>query len=86
MFMIVSYPWPVASAHVELSGRQPGGAAMHHLGVTEDSICHCARHVEDLVCWTGQERLRCVWYQLRLAVSDTYRRCRRITEPELRQP
>jgi hypothetical protein len=53
MFMIVSYPWPIASAHVELSGRQRAAVATQHPGATEDSICHRARHVEDLLSWTG---------------------------------
>lgn len=25
MFMVVGFPWPVASAHVELTGRKPTG-------------------------------------------------------------
>ena len=39
MFMIVSYPWPVASAHVQLpgKGRQAPGRKPHdqHQPVTE---------------------------------------------------
>jgi hypothetical protein len=36
MFMVVSYPWPVASAHVALTGvrRQ----AMHKQETTEDAV------------------------------------------------
>jgi hypothetical protein len=62
MFMIVSYPWPVASAHVHLDGR--------HADVCESTNEQQAWRAEDLVHWTGREWLRFSWYRLRLTVRD----------------
>ena len=43
---------------------------------------HQARHVEELVCWTCGERLRFLWYRLRLTVNAMNYAVRRM--PELR--
>lgn len=39
-----------------------------------------ARHAEDLVCWTCRERLRFLWYRLRLTVHEMNYAARRMTE------
>jgi hypothetical protein len=63
MSMIVSYPWPVAWAHAQLVGHNPDAH--------EDKSKHQTPCPEELVRWTGRERLRFTWYRLRLAVQDT---------------
>jgi len=67
MFMIVTYPWPVASAHVELTGPQRPDPAASQRDAFE---LRADRHVEAMVSWTGPERLRFHWYQLRIAIND----------------
>jgi len=70
MFIIVTYPWPVASAHVELTGLNRRVPAVTDLAATGDTIGLRARHLEQIICWTDQERLRFQWYRLRIAVND----------------
>jgi hypothetical protein len=62
MFNIVSYPWPLAWAHAQLTGHNPDAA--------EDKREHRTPRPEELVRWTGPERLRFTWYRFRLAVRD----------------
>jgi hypothetical protein len=38
------------------------------------------RHLERTVSWTGHERLRCLWYRLRLAVAEMNYATRRMVE------
>jgi hypothetical protein len=38
------------------------------------------RHLEELVSWTGPERLRCLWYRLRLTVAEMNYATRRTVE------
>jgi len=38
------------------------------------------RHVERMVSWTGRERLRCLWYRLRLTVAEMNYATRRTVE------
>jgi hypothetical protein len=38
------------------------------------------RHLEKTVSWTGRERLRCLWYRLRLTVQEMNYATRRIVE------
>jgi hypothetical protein len=71
MFMIVSYPWPVASAYDDLPCDTPvdvscpaGDATLRGLGV---------QPVEELVRWTALEHVRLRWYRLRLAVGELRR-------------
>lgn len=70
MFMIVTYPWPVPSAHVELTGIKSPDATRS----CGDTIGQRARDLEDMVCWTDWERLAIKWCRLRLAISDMRRR------------
>jgi len=74
MFMIVTYPWPVASAHVELTGPNRRDPAASDPGTAGDTIDQRARHIEQMIRWTDRERLRFQWYRLRIAINDTCRR------------
>lgn len=38
------------------------------------------RQLEETVSWTGPERLRCLWYRLRLTVADMNYATRRVVE------
>ena len=38
------------------------------------------RQLERTVSWTGRERLRCLWYRLRLTVAEMNHATRRIVE------
>ena len=38
------------------------------------------RHLEKMVSWTGRERLRCLWYRLRLTVAEMNYATRRTVE------
>ena len=38
------------------------------------------RHLEKTVSWTGSERLRCLWYRLRLTVAEMNYATRRTVE------
>ncbi len=76
MFMIITYPWPVASANVELTGpRRPDSAASDTWAPREPLTS--ARHVEQVIGWSHGERLRFQWYRFRIAVNDAWRRSRR---------
>jgi hypothetical protein len=55
---------------------------MNHPGITE----HQVRRAEELVCWTGRERLRFLWYRLRLTVREMSYASRRMTELQMRLP
>jgi hypothetical protein len=44
------------------------------------------RRLERMVAWTPGERLRCLWYRLRLEVSDYHYVARRVVELQLRLP
>jgi len=77
MFMIVTYPWPVASAHVELTGPQPPDPAISDPGAAEDAVDQRARHIEQMICWADREWLRLHWYRFRIAVNDACRRSAR---------
>ena len=49
---------------------------MNHPHTTE----HQAQHAEELVSWTGRERLRFLWYRLRLTISEMNYATRRMVE------
>jgi len=71
MFVLVTYPWPVASAHVELTGpKPPTDADASHRRAIDDGVEQRARGIEEMVSWTDLERLRLQWYRLRLAIAD----------------
>ena len=61
MFVIVTYPWPVASAHVELTGPQPRDPAVSDTVGNGDTLDQRVRHMEQMIRWTDRERLRFQW-------------------------
>ena len=79
MFMNATYRWPVASAHVELSGPQSLDPAMSDTSAAEYTIDQRARHIEQMIRWTDRERLRLQWYRIRIAINDACRRPVRAT-------
>jgi hypothetical protein len=44
------------------------------------------RQLERTVAWTTRERLRCLWYRLRLEISDYDYAARRVIELQMRLP
>jgi hypothetical protein len=52
-------------------GPAPGQADLVH-----------RRHLEKTVSWTGPERLRCLWYRLRLTVAEMNYATRRAVESQ----
>lgn len=70
MFMVITYPWPVASAYVELTGPQQQHAAATHADASEDGIQRCSWHLEEIVRLSDRERLRFQWYRLRIAIAE----------------
>jgi hypothetical protein len=44
------------------------------------------QRAEELVSWTGRERLRFLWYRLRLTISEMNYASRRIVELQTGQP
>jgi hypothetical protein len=44
------------------------------------------RQLEKSVSWTGRERLRCLWYRLRLTVQEMNYATRRLVELQSRLP
>jgi hypothetical protein len=44
------------------------------------------RQLEQSVSWTGRERLRCLWYRLRLTVHEMNYATRRVVELQMRLP
>jgi hypothetical protein len=55
---------------------------MNHPDTTE----HQGQRAEELVSWTGRERLRFLWYRLRLTVSEMNYATRRMVELQMRLP
>ena len=47
---------------------------------------HQVWHVEELVCWTTRERLRFLWYRLRMTVHQMNHAARRMAELRRRLP
>ena len=69
---------PPAPDH-ERPGRlpAPGMAAVTSPGSAD--LVH-RRQLEKSVSWTGRERLRCLWYRLRLTVAEMNSATRRTVE------
>jgi len=44
------------------------------------------RQLEKTVAWTGPERVRCLWYRLRLTIAEMNYAIRRMTEQQMRLP
>src|SRR6266487_4617 len=60
---------PPATGAPAMTGPAPGPADLIH-----------RRHLEKTVSWTGRERLRCLWYRLRLTVAEMNYATRRVVE------
>jgi len=62
-------------------GRWPetGAAAEPSPALGSADLPH-RRHLEKTVSWTGPERLRCLWYRLRLTVAEMNYATRRTVE------
>jgi len=50
--------------------------------ITEQQL----QHAEELVSWTGRERVRLLWYRLRLTVHEMNYAVQRMTELQSRLP
>ena len=57
----------------------PGTAAMASPAPGSADLVH-RRQLEKSVCWSGRERLRCLWYRLRLTVAEMNYATRRMVE------
>jgi len=44
------------------------------------------RELEKTVSWTGPERLRCLWYRLRLTIAEMNYATHRLVEQQMRLP
>jgi hypothetical protein len=55
---------------------------MNHPDLSE----HQVKRAEELVSWTGRERLRFLWYRLRLTIAEMNYASRRIVELQMRLP
>jgi hypothetical protein len=51
-----------------------------------DSTEHRVQRAEELVSWTGRERLRFLWYRLRLTISEMNYASRRMVELQMALP
>lgn len=78
----------LASNHgTAVASRKPAppernGPAMNR----PDSTEHRMPSAEELVCWTGRERFRFLWYRLRLTISEINYAQRRLFELQTRLP
>ena len=60
-------------------GPQKGAAGQPGPAPGSTDLSH-RRHLEKTVSWTGRERLRCLWYRLRLTVAEMNYATRRTVE------
>jgi hypothetical protein len=67
MFMFVAYPWPVPSANAYPAGLRPPAVGTVQAGAMVETGTLRGWQVEEIVGWTRRERLRLLWYRLRLA-------------------
>jgi hypothetical protein len=86
MFMIVTYPWPVPWAHADATGLTAALAARQQAEATEETGTLRPSQVEHMVCWTRRERLRLLWYRLRLATGASYHASHRHHKPRVNLP
>jgi len=63
----------------ERPGRRPApGAAATTSPAPAEPVQR--QHLDKTVSWTGRERLRCLWYRLRLTVAEMNYATRRMAE------
>jgi hypothetical protein len=65
--------------------HQPQAACPHPVGQSWSAAPGSAdlvhrRQLEDSLSWSGRERLRCLWYRLRLTVAEMNYTTRRMVE------
>ena len=60
----------------------PGTAAMASPAPGSADLVH-RRQLEKSVSWSGRERLRCLWYRLRLTVAEMNYATQRIADPRI---
>jgi len=75
--------WPLAARGQQRrwprrSHRTSLGAGSVRSAASADLVHR--RHLEKTVSWTGRERLRCLWYRLRLTVAEMNYATRRTVE------
>jgi hypothetical protein len=58
---------------------EPGAAAQTSSAPGSPDLVH-RRQLEKSVSWSGRERLRCLWYRLRLTVAEMNYATRRMVE------
>ena len=68
--------------------EHPGRPTAPDMGATASSAPGSAdlvrqRRLEKSVSWSGRERLRCLWYRLRLTVAEMNYATRRIADPRM---
>jgi hypothetical protein len=86
MVMFVSYPWPVPSANVYPAGLAPPAVGTDPADAMAETGSLRDRQVEEIVCWTRRERLRLLWFRVRLAAGASHRGSRRAQQPQQRLP
>jgi hypothetical protein len=86
MFMIVSYPWPVPSANLDPAGLRKAVAAAHPPDAMAETGTPRPWQIDELVSWTFRERLRLLWYRLRLTACASDRVSRRSRRSRLKLP
>jgi hypothetical protein len=62
------------------TGRPETGAAAEPSPAPGPADLTDRRQLEKTVAWTGHERLRCLWYRLRLTVAEMNYATRRVVE------
>jgi hypothetical protein len=69
----------------EHPGRRtaPDTAATASSALGSDGLVH-RRQLEKSVSWSGRERLRCLWYRLRLTIAEMNYASRRMVEVQAR--
>jgi hypothetical protein len=86
MFMFVTYPWPVPSANVYPAALKPPVAGTDPAAVMVETGGPRGCQVEEIVGFTRRERLRLLWYRLRLSAGASHRGSRRAQQPRLKLP
>lgn len=84
--MFVAYPWPAPSANVYPAGLKPPAVGTDPADAMAETGTLRGRQVAEIVGWTRRERLRLLWYRLRLAASAGHRGSRRAQQPRLKLP
>jgi len=86
MFMVVGFPFPVASAHADLTGPNKAAATRQDPRAAGATGERETPNAESLVSWTGAERFRFCWYRLRLRSNVIGGVSGRASEPRSRVP